>query len=112
MLSARTVLIVFLVGPAATLLSLQAVMVVSSRVNDPRTAQQVGALVILPLSGLFVAQFVWSSWLSTAVLGVIGTVVPRAVGAAPRCQCAALPPRNHSHQVALSRESCLTAPDG
>jgi ABC-2 type transport system permease protein len=74
MLSARTVLIVFVVGPAATLLSLQAVMVVSSRVNDPRSAQQVGALVIMPLSGLFVAQFVWSSWLSTALLGVIGTV--------------------------------------
>ena len=26
------------------------------------------------LSGLFVAQFVWSSWLSTAVLGLVGTV--------------------------------------
>jgi ABC-2 type transport system permease protein len=72
MLNARTMLIVGLVGPAATLLSLQAVMMVSSRVNDPRAAQQVGALVILPLSGLFVAQFVWSSWLSTAWLAVIG----------------------------------------
>jgi hypothetical protein len=29
--------------------------------------------VILPLSGLIVAQFVWSSWFSTALLGAIGT---------------------------------------
>jgi ABC-2 type transport system permease protein len=72
MIDARTVLIVCLVGPAATLLSLQAVMIVSSRANDPRAAQQVGALIILPLSGLFVAQFVWSSWLSPIWLAVIG----------------------------------------
>jgi ABC-2 type transport system permease protein len=72
MINARTATIVLLVGPAATLLALQAVILVSSRVNDPRTAQQVGALVILPLSGLFGAQFMLSSLLSTASLGVIG----------------------------------------
>ena len=31
-------------------------MLVSARVNDPRTAQQFGALLILPLTGLFMAQ--------------------------------------------------------
>jgi ABC-2 type transport system permease protein len=74
MLNGRTAIIVLLVGPAATLLALQAVIIVSSRVNDPRAAQQVGALVILPLSGMFAAQFISSSWLSTAWLTVIGTV--------------------------------------
>jgi ABC-2 type transport system permease protein len=74
MFDTRTAIIVLLVGPAATLLSLQAVILVSSRANDPRAAQQVGALVILPLTGLFVAQFISSSWLSTAWLAVIGTL--------------------------------------
>jgi ABC-2 type transport system permease protein len=74
MIEPRTAIVVLLVGPAATLLSLQAVILVSSRVNDPRAAQQVGALVILPLSGVFVAQFISSSWLSTAWLAVIGAV--------------------------------------
>ena len=31
-------------------------MLVSARANDPRTAQQFGALLILPLTGLFMAQ--------------------------------------------------------
>ena len=32
-------------------------MLVSSRVNDPRTAQQFGALLILPITVVFVMQF-------------------------------------------------------
>ena len=45
------------VGPMAALVALQIAVLVSSRVNDPRTAQQFGALLILPLTGLFVMQF-------------------------------------------------------
>jgi ABC-2 type transport system permease protein len=32
-------------------------VLVSSRVNDPRTAQQFGALLILPITAVFVMQF-------------------------------------------------------
>src|SRR5262249_27649704 len=49
MVSARTALLIFLVGPAAALVALQSAIVISSRVNDPRTAQQFGVLLIIPL---------------------------------------------------------------
>jgi ABC-2 type transport system permease protein len=72
MLSARTALLIVLVGPGSALVSLQAAIVISSRVNDARTAQQFGVLLILPLTAILVAQFTGSLWLSPAVLGLIG----------------------------------------
>jgi ABC-2 type transport system permease protein len=56
-LNRRSLLLVLGVGPMAALVALQIAVLVSSRVNDPRTAQQFGALLILPLTGLFVMQF-------------------------------------------------------
>ena len=49
---------VFVLGPAVGLLSVMAGIIVSSRVNDPRTAQQIGAVILLPVIGLVVAQAV------------------------------------------------------
>jgi ABC-2 type transport system permease protein len=72
MLSARTVVLVTVVGPALALVSLQAAIVISSRVNDPRTAQQFGVLIIIPLMALLVGQFTGSLWLSATSLGLIG----------------------------------------
>jgi ABC-2 type transport system permease protein len=72
MASVRTLLLTVLVAPAAALVSLQAAIVISSRVNDPRTAQQFGVLIIIPLAGLMVAQFSGSLWLSSAALAAIG----------------------------------------
>ena len=72
MASSRTALLVLFIGPAAALVSLQAAIVVSSRVNDARTAQQFGVLIIIPLTALLVAQFTGSLWLSTGMLGAIG----------------------------------------
>jgi ABC-2 type transport system permease protein len=72
MLTARTLLMVALVGPAAALVSLQTAIVISSRVNDPRTAQQFGVLVVLPLTAVLVAQFTGRFWLSAAMLALIG----------------------------------------
>ena len=56
MLTPHALSIVFLLGPLASLAALQLAVCVSSRVNDARSAQQIGALIILPLSGLLVAQ--------------------------------------------------------
>jgi ABC-2 type transport system permease protein len=56
MLSPKTALLVFGLGPMTSLLALQVGVLVSARVNDPRTAQQFGALFILPLTALFMAQ--------------------------------------------------------
>jgi ABC-2 type transport system permease protein len=72
MLSARTALLVLVVGPSLALVSLQGAIVVSSRVNDPRTAQQFGVLIIIPLAALLVGQFMGALWLSATVLGLIG----------------------------------------
>lgn len=75
MASMRTLLLTVLVAPAAALVSLQAAILISSRVNDPRTAQQFGVLIIIPLAGLMVAEFSGSVWLSTATLAVIGVAL-------------------------------------
>ena len=72
MVSLRTFLLVVVVGPAAALVSLQAAIVISSRVNDARTAQQFGVLIILPLTALLVAQFTGFVWLSATMLALAG----------------------------------------
>jgi ABC-2 type transport system permease protein len=72
MLSARTIMLVFVIGPLSALMSLQAAIVVSSRVNDARTAQQFGVLIIIPFAAILVVQFSGSLWLSAAALGFVG----------------------------------------
>lgn len=72
MVSARSALLVVLIGPASALVSLQAAIIVSSRVNDVRTAQQFGVLIVVPLTALLVAQFTGTLWLSTRMLAWIG----------------------------------------
>jgi ABC-2 type transport system permease protein len=58
LLGVRPLAIVFVLGPLSALAALQLAVCVSSRVNDARSAQQLGALVILPLAALLVAQLV------------------------------------------------------
>jgi ABC-2 type transport system permease protein len=47
---------VFLLGPAVGLASVVAGVIVSARVNDPRVAQQIGGVVIVPIVVLVLAQ--------------------------------------------------------
>lgn len=47
---------VFLLGPAVGLSSVVAGVIVSARVNDPRVAQQIGGLVIVPIIGVTLVQ--------------------------------------------------------
>ena len=84
LLTPASLAVVFLVGPLASLLALQMAVCVSSRVNDARSAQQIGALVILPIAGLLIAQVVGSivltAWLAlgiAAVLAVLTVIVLR-----------------------------------
>lgn len=78
LLSPKTALLVLGLGPMTSLLALQVGVLVSARVNDPRTAQQFGALFILPLTGLFMAQmsgqFILSLGLGLAILAGLGLV--------------------------------------
>jgi ABC-2 type transport system permease protein len=45
-----------LVGPLLALAGINVTLMVSSRVSDPRTAEQVSMVLLLPLLGLFFAQ--------------------------------------------------------
>jgi ABC-2 type transport system permease protein len=47
---------VFLLGPAVGLSSVVAGVIVSARVNDPRVAQQVGGVIIVPIIGVTLVQ--------------------------------------------------------
>ena len=47
---------VFLLGPAVGLSSVVAGVIVSARVNDPRVAQQIGGVIIVPIVGLVLIQ--------------------------------------------------------
>jgi ABC-2 type transport system permease protein len=71
MLSARTAALVLGVGPMCALVSLQMAIVISSRVNDPRTAQQFGVLIVVPVTALVVGQVSGSLWLSAGSLGLL-----------------------------------------
>ena len=71
----RSLAIVFLIGPLAALAALQLAVCVSSRVNDARSAQQIGALIILPLSGLLVAQLTGNVELTAPIIAAIATVL-------------------------------------
>ncbi len=49
-------LAVFLVGPLLAVAAVSVAVMVSSRTNDPRVAEQLSMLVLLPLLGLFFGQ--------------------------------------------------------
>jgi ABC-2 type transport system permease protein len=68
--TSRSLAMVFVLGPLAALVALQLAVCVSSRVKDARSAQQIGALIIIPLSGLMVAQLMGRVQLTLPVIGV------------------------------------------
>jgi ABC-2 type transport system permease protein len=67
-LGARTALLFIVIGPLMTLVSLLLAVIVSSRVDDTRSAQQLGALVVMPVTAAFIAQLVGQYVLGTAAL--------------------------------------------
>jgi len=64
----------FLLGPAVGLSSVVAGVIVSARVNDPRVAQQIGGVVIVPIVGLVLVQAT-----GTLLVGPSGYVLLTAV---------------------------------
>jgi ABC-2 type transport system permease protein len=68
-------LTIFLLVPLASLAALQLAVCVSSRVNDARSAQQVGALIILPISVLLVAEFTNDVQLTSRVVLLISALL-------------------------------------
>jgi ABC-2 type transport system permease protein len=72
MFGTRTALMLLVLGPAAALVALQTAVLISSRVNDARTAQQFGVLIIIPLAVLLVGQFTGAMWLSGRMIALVG----------------------------------------
>ena len=56
LLGAHTLVTALVIGPLASLSALLVGVIASSRVNDARTAQQFGVVVIVPITGLFLTQ--------------------------------------------------------
>ncbi len=47
---------IFVVGPLLAIAGVSIAVMISSRVNDPRVAEQISALFVLPIVGLFIGQ--------------------------------------------------------
>jgi ABC-2 type transport system permease protein len=71
LVNARSIALVFGVGPVCALVALQFALIISSRVNDARTAQQFGVLIVMPITGLVIAQFTGTLWLTAPMLLLI-----------------------------------------
>jgi ABC-2 type transport system permease protein len=73
----RLFLMFGLLGPFVVLASLQVSVIVSSRASDPRSAQQVTALLILPVTFVFVAQMmgVFVVGPGALAIGAVGCLV-------------------------------------
>jgi ABC-2 type transport system permease protein len=87
LLTARTAVLVGLVGPLAALAALQMTIAVSSRVNDPRSAQQIAVVLVLPIAGMLIGQiagaFIIPTWalflISGGLLGLWGALIALSV---------------------------------
>lgn len=80
-LSVRTVIMFVLLGPLIELATLQVSVIVSSRASDPRSAQQLTSLLILPITVVFIAQLMGSFVLAPGWL-LIGAAAVAALDAA------------------------------
>lgn len=71
----RTLLLFLLLGPLVSLTALLTAAIVSSRVNDARSAQQLGGFLALPITALFVAQLAGQFLLGVGALLLTATVL-------------------------------------
>ncbi len=74
-------LAVIVMGPLMAVLSVNFSMIISSRVNDPRVAEQVSALVILPVVAIFMGQM-FGLFLLTQTLILVAAVILGLIDAA------------------------------
>jgi ABC-2 type transport system permease protein len=73
--TARTVVLVALVGPLALLTAVQMTIAISSRVNDPRSAQQIAVLLVVPFAVMLVGQLAGAFVVTTPVLLLVALVL-------------------------------------
>ncbi len=66
---------VFIVGPLLALMAVAAAIMISSRVSDPRVAEQLSAIVVLPLVMLLIGQSVGFILIDQRVILWMGVIV-------------------------------------
>ncbi len=75
-MDARWLIAVFIVGPLMAIMSIDVSIIVSSRVNGPRVAEQLSMVVIVPLLAVFFAQIGGLIVInSKLVIGIAGGLV-------------------------------------
>ena len=75
LVNAKTLVLVCLVGPIGTLAALQMTIAISSRVNDPRSAQQIAVLVVLPLVMMMIGQVAGAFMITVGLMLLIAAVL-------------------------------------
>jgi ABC-2 type transport system permease protein len=80
-LGPRAFVLFVLVGPLIDLATLLVSVVVSSRANDPRSAQQLTSLLILPITVVFIAQLMGAFVIPVAalLLAALGLLITNAI---------------------------------
>ena len=68
-------LAILLIGPLLAILSVNFIIMVSSRVNDPRVAEQLSAVIILPLLAIFFGQLFGVIMLNRQLVLVLAVIL-------------------------------------
>ena len=75
LLDARWLIAIFLVGPLLALLAVVFSLMISSRVNDPRVAEQISMIIILPVLGGFFGQVAGLFVLNKQIISVVAVIM-------------------------------------
>jgi ABC-2 type transport system permease protein len=75
LLDVRWLIAIFIVGPLLALLAVVFSLMVSSRVNDPRVAEQISMIIILPVLGGFFGQVAGLFVLNKEIISVVAIVM-------------------------------------
>ena len=74
-LDLRWLIAIFIVGPLMAILAVNLSLMVSSRVNDPRAAEQISMILIVPILGFFFGQMAGLFIINREVITLIGIVL-------------------------------------
>jgi ABC-2 type transport system permease protein len=74
-LDARWIIAIFLVGPLLAVMAVAFALMISSRVNDPRVAEQVSMVVIVPVLAGFFGQVAGLFVLNKQIISIVALVM-------------------------------------
>lgn len=75
LLDVRWLIAIFIVGPLLAVLAVAFSLMVSSRVNDPRVAEQISMIIILPVLGGFFGQVAGLFILNKEIISIVAIIM-------------------------------------